>query len=249
MGACLVVGGEAQDPSGTAELVDPYSGSSLLKYTTATRRAHTATLLPIRQSVGVSSEPARVLIAGGGDNGFISSPQSSAEIYDAGAASFSPTAGTMSAARHSHAAALLENGTVLIVGGLGLNELESSADLYDDVSRTFSAIGNMTTPRWGHTATTLTDGRVLITGGEHLRKGPLASAEVYDPATGMFTSIGKYEPGAMAAYRDALEEWQGPPCRWLLRKHCRGVRSDHGNLYGDGKHGGSVRASWGGVAR
>jgi Galactose oxidase, central domain len=192
MGACLVVGGERDGfISATAELVDPHSGSSSLKQTTATRRGHTATLLQPPQSIAVSSGPARVLIAGGGDNAVVSAPQSSAEVYDAGTNSFSPTAGPMSVARHAHTAALLGNGAVLIAGGFGPNGLESSADLYDDGSRTFSATGPMTTPRWGHTATTLVDGRVLIAGGEHLKAGPLDSAELYDPAKGTFTFLGK----------------------------------------------------------
>ena len=55
----------------------------------------------------------------------------------------------------------------------------------------FAATGSMITPRWGQTATLLPSGKVLIAGGRTgLKNGYsyLASAEVYDPSTGIFTA-------------------------------------------------------------
>src|SRR5579862_1772399 len=54
----------------------------------------------------------------------------------------------------------------------------------------FTDTGSMTTPRQFHTATLLTNGKVLITGG---RGAPAAgaSAELYDPSTGIFTNTGR----------------------------------------------------------
>jgi hypothetical protein len=50
--------------------------------------------------------------------------------------------------------------------------------------------GSMNTGRWSHTATLLADGKVLVVGGTTLYGGVLASAELYDPATGTWTVTG-----------------------------------------------------------
>ncbi len=50
----------------------------------------------------------------------------------------------------------------------------------------FALTGNMSTVRSGHTATLLLDGRVLVVGGES-STSDLATAELYDPASGSFS--------------------------------------------------------------
>jgi hypothetical protein len=66
-----------------------------------------------------------VLIAGGiGATGDITS----AELYNPVTGVFTPTA-SLNTARSAHAAALLDGGTVLIVGGAGITIL-SSTELY-----------------------------------------------------------------------------------------------------------------------
>ena len=50
-------------------------------------------------------------------------------------------------------------------------------------------VDSMTVERRGHTATRLSDGRVLIAGGES-SSGALNQAEIYDPASAMFSATG-----------------------------------------------------------
>jgi hypothetical protein len=182
-----VVATSVQDPSKNA-IADVTIVSSGFRPTgdmKAVRTAHTATLLP----------SGKVLIAGGDACFFFSYYYygncllDSAEIYDAGAGTFSTT-GKMSVTRDFHTATLLSNGKVLVTGGH-----DASAELYGPTSGTFAATGSMSVGRNSHTATLLASGKVLIAGGQSV-SGALATAELYDPTSGTFTAT-----GTMAAAR------------------------------------------------
>ena len=54
----------------------------------------------------------------------------------------------------------------------------------------FETTGNMAGPRIAHTATLLNNGKVLVAGGTDASGIPLATAEIYDPATGTFAATG-----------------------------------------------------------
>lgn len=100
--------------------------------------------------------------------------------------------------RERHTATLLENGQVLVVGG-GASTSEglvvlSSAELYDPATG-WSPASVTSQGREEHTATLLSDGRVLVAGGGIIQVipnviRPLATAEVYDPATNTWTQTG-----------------------------------------------------------
>jgi len=142
---------------------------------TASRAAHTATLLP----------DGKVLVTGGFSGG---SSLASTEIFDPATQAFT-TASNMSVARSGHSATLLANGKVLIAGGYNGNYL-ASAELYDPLTNGFTPVSTMTTARSGHVATLLPNGKVLLAGGVGTGWTFLANAELYDPVSNAFTTTG-----------------------------------------------------------
>jgi hypothetical protein len=79
----------------------------------------------------------------------------------------------MAEARTYHTATLLPSGKVLVAGG----DENSTAEVYDPATASFSTIGGMEIGRSGHTATLLPNGSVLVVGGGIF--AGLASAELY----------------------------------------------------------------------
>ena len=190
-GRVLIAGGENSSGNvlGSAEIYDPATQTFTATGRMTTPRAeHTATLLPNGQ----------VLIAGGVyfDTNFNNfTTLASAELYDPSTGVFTATSLPMNQGRDSHTATLLNNGTVVIVGGIlftpGVGDSAADNEIYDPVAGTFTATGASLVPRDSHTANLLKDGTVLIAGGESPAGLPLTpNAEVYDPVAQTFSGVG-----------------------------------------------------------
>ena len=77
---------------------------------------------------------------------------------------------------------------------------------------TFSYTGSLSTARTAYTATLLQNGKVLVAGGQDA-SGVLASAELYDPATGTWSATGNLHTGRKWHTAILLRWIAGLPCK------------------------------------
>lgn len=177
-------GGENMSPTtAAAELYDPATGTfQRTGDLTQSRSGHTATLLP----------QGKVLIVGGSTNGGSTSTLltlDSVEIYDVASGKFTRIS-PLTDAREGHTATLLQNGQVLIAGGMKIGGgSPKEALLFDPRSNKFKTAAAMTSERAYHSTTLLQDGRVLLIGGVDNWSSLLPSAEFYNPANNTFTAF------------------------------------------------------------
>jgi YVTN family beta-propeller protein len=182
-GRVLVIGGRGPDgnnPINGCEIYDPvfggWSGAASLPVSLI---AHRAFRLP----------DGRVIVIGGYDG-------SSAR---AGVYAYSPsldawqTLTPLTIPRADATAVLLHNGKILVAGGTNLSSSLNSTEIYDP-----SAPGGHTTlssplaqEREAQSSAVLSSGQVLVVGGFSRNTSTcLASAEIFDPAIGLWTSGG-----------------------------------------------------------
>jgi N-acetylneuraminic acid mutarotase len=79
--------------------------------------------------------------------------------------------------------------TTTVTNAFGLSATQSFSVTGLPVCAAWSSTGAMATARYGHTATLLSNGKVLVSGG-HNGNDYVATAEVYDPATGTWSATG-----------------------------------------------------------
>ena len=102
--------------------------------------------------------------------------------------------GSMHTPHNAASATLLQSGQMLVAGGSDASGPLASAELYNPATGTWTVTGSMYTPRIYDTMTLLQGGQVLITGGYWTSSTTiniLASAELYNPATGKWSLTGK----------------------------------------------------------
>jgi hypothetical protein len=218
-GRVLVAGGFEEVPSSvgsccigeslaSAEIYDPRTGAF----------TPTGSMLePRDHGTGIILPGGQVLILAGErwvQQGY--SSLGTAEIFDPATERFS-AAGSLATAREGPAIAQLRDGRILVAGGANWvpgpgNTLSAeplaSAEVYDPKTGASVPTGSLVVGRWQAATTTLGNGTVLIAGGfDHGGNGPaLASAELYDPASGTFSSVGSMSIARAGAWAVPLPD-------------------------------------------
>ena len=180
-GTVLVAGGSPNYRE--AELYDPIRGEWTATGSMAEgRMAHSATLLL----------DGTVLVAGGCACSE-PPPTASAELYHPTTGAWAAT-GSMADGRMAHAATLLAGGSVLVAADGLFDDKPASTELYDASAGRWTSNGEMAFGSVDSSTTLLSGGRVLVSGGYDRKRvlgsepAPLASVEVFDPATGRWTA-------------------------------------------------------------
>jgi len=194
VGDVLVAGGMGSTgvvPNKTAELFNPATKTFAL---TGALPSPVAAATAVSFATGPLAH--RTLVPGGLTGkmtltakgfSYVSTTLATAEDYQDSTGLFRAT-GRMVTPRYLYTATLLQNGKVLVAGGLTGLTPTAKAELYDPATQKFTATGAMATARAMHAAALLNDGTVLIVGGIADNNGDtVASAEIYNPSTGLFT--------------------------------------------------------------
>jgi hypothetical protein len=100
---------------------------------------------------------------------------------------FVPLGGLPGGGRYAAASTVMQNGKVLVAGGINGSNL-ATALVYDPATGFSSTGNNLAAARGFATASLLTSGKVLIAGGGNYdESGAVTTAEIYDPATNLFS--------------------------------------------------------------
>ena len=184
-GDVLVAGGVSPGPVlRTAQLFDPATGEF-------SDEGVGQMIVPRDAPAAAPLTNGEVLIVGGFDG---MNPVASAELFNPESLQFTDRhVGSMALGRWGPIAAPLPDGKVLVAGGVTRQGITATAELYNPATGQFSSdgVGHMTVPRAFAMAAPLPNGEVLIAGGITDSGGaPVASAELFDPVSGTFSSAG-----------------------------------------------------------
>jgi hypothetical protein len=196
-GQVLIAGGYSDagrtTVQNTAELYDPTSQT----FTTITSLMRDNRYFDQAQLFTGTTLSGDVLLAGGHDTSVVTA---TAELYNPTSQAFT-NAGIMTISRMQFASAIIQNGQVLLCGGLtNAGIVTQTAEIYTP-GGVFGPTGNMTDFRRFHTATVFASGPlagdVLVTGGQDSTTiaSTVNTAELYNPSTSMFTAANSMANG------------------------------------------------------
>jgi N-acetylneuraminic acid mutarotase len=178
-GKVLITGGHGGSNLSSCEIYDPSTGS--WSYTGSLPnpvRGHTATLL----------SNGKVMVIGGSTTYFGYNITNTCAIYDPSTGVWTAT-NPMNVSRVWHASTLLNNGKVLVSGGLNsATNYFKSCEIYDPATNSWSNTGSMKSGRATTNTVILNNGHILIAGGAKA-SGYLDSAEVYNQNTNTWYSL------------------------------------------------------------
>lgn len=111
---------------------------------------------------------------------------------------------SMNVGRTAYSASVLNDGRVLVVGGLGEEGILHSAEIYDPDSDTWTRVADTIHSRRKSILATLEDGRVVVAGGEDNLTA--STAEIFDPARNSWTEIPPLNVGRESAMAVPLND-------------------------------------------
>lgn len=182
-------------PALTTKAFTAYEGTWAATASMSTpRMEHTATLLAKTTNTAAKG---KVLIVGGMDKtkpNLVDQYLKTAVLYNPANGTWANT-GSLTQARTRHTATELNDGRVLVTGGLyysTTNQVANTAAIYNPATGLWTTTGSMGTARYWHTATLLNDGKVLVVGGSNDTNNSansINSAEVFDPAKNTWANV------------------------------------------------------------
>ena len=139
---------------------------------------------------GVRLNNGKVLVVGGQYyTGTRWSVRSTAELFDPSTNTWSYTTGTPGTSRQSHFVVLLQNGKVLIGGGMSASgSALTTTEIYDPATDTFSAAAPMADGILETTAALMPNGNVLVAGG-YAGNTTLNSARIYNVTNNSWSAV------------------------------------------------------------